>query len=145
MTVKFTDNKKQVKDTMVRLEKKALQESAKILRKLIKKNVPVHNGVLKKNVGTWVRRRGQNVWLQAGVYNKKRADKRGYTYAFHAHLVHFGTVKTKGVPYLSRTVREAIPMMVAKQSEYLPYLEDEAKALARMANNDEEIADDGGV
>jgi len=142
MTVKFKDNSAKAKDTMVLLEKKALQESAKIARKALKKNAPVEEGVYKKNIGTWVRRKGNRVWLQVGVYNKQRARKRGYKYAYHAHLIEFGTVKVKANPVLGGTIRQIIPEIRAKQAEYLSYLDSEAKALQRQANNNEEVKDD---
>lgn len=142
MTVKFKDNSAEVKKAMQLLEKKALQESAKLIRKAVKKDIDSWNGVLKKNVGTWVRKgKGGGVWLQIGVYNRARAKKRSYTYAFHAHLYQFGTVHSKPNPFLTEPVKAMIPAMIAKQAEYLGYLSSEAEALAKQAKEKEEVDD----
>jgi hypothetical protein len=115
----------EVKKALGQLEKAALREVAKFLRKDIKKTVPVDEGILKKNVGSWVRGKGsENPVLQIGVYDRARARKKGYVYAYHAHLVQFGTVKTPGTDYLRAPVFNNIDKIRELQAEFLRKIED---------------------
>jgi HK97 gp10 family phage protein len=138
-SVKYQSNAKQVKYVMTELERAALKEVAKFLRKGIKARVPVDEGVLKKNVGTWVKRKDGS--LQVGVYSRERAKRKKYTYAYHAHLVQFGTVKTKPVDYLRAPVMESIDQIRLIEGKYLKAIEDENRARG-LINEEEEIADE---
>lgn len=120
----YISNAKEVKRTIVKLEKKALREVAKPLRKMIKAAVPVDEGVLKKNVGSWVRGKANEIpVLQIGVYDRARARKKGYPYAYHAHLVQFGTVKMRGTDFLRRPVLTNIGMIRDIQAEFIRQIE----------------------
>jgi len=122
--VRYESNAKEVKKALVKLEKAALREAAKFLRKEIKRTVPVDEGVLKKNVGSWVKGRASEVpVLQIGVYDRARARKKGYSYAYHAHLVQFGTVKTPATDYLRAPVFNNIEVIRQKQAEFLREIE----------------------
>lgn len=147
--VVFISRAKEVKDLMVELERAALKEVAKFLRPLIKDRVPVDEGVLKKNVGTWVKRLGKQMGgerkgtpvLQVGIYNRTRAKKRGYKYAYHAHLVQFGTRHSRAVDFLRAPVFENIDQIRIIQGKYLKEIEDENRARG-LIQEDEEVADD---
>jgi HK97 gp10 family phage protein len=139
--VTYESNADEAKKAIRLLEKKALREAAKFLRKLIKQNVPVDEGILKKNVGSWVRGKAkENPVLQIGVYDRKRAKKKGYTYAFHAHLVQFGTAKTPGTDYLRGPVFNNIDEIRNLQAELLREIED-IKANGLPVVEDEEADD----
>jgi hypothetical protein len=139
--VTYQSNAKEVKKAISQLEKKALRETAKFLRKEIKKTVPVDDGVLKKNVGSWVRGKAkEDPVLQIGVYDRTRARKKGYTYAYHAHLVQFGTVKTGGIDYLRAPVFDNIDKIRELQADFLRQIED-IKANGLPEVEDEEADD----
>jgi HK97 gp10 family phage protein len=137
--IKYQSNTKQVKYLMSELERAALKESAKFLRKEMKSKIPVDEGILKKNVGTWVKRKDGS--LQIGIYTRQRAKRKGYKYAFHAHLVEFGTKKTRAQPFLRNTVMENIDQLRIIQGQFLKEIEDENRARG-LIKEEEEIADD---
>jgi len=137
--IEFISNVDRVQYTISELERAALKDVAKFLRKQVKNAVPVDEGVLKKNVGTWVKKKDSS--LQIGVYNSARAKKKHYKYAYHAHLVHFGTIKTRPVPFLRDPVFNNLDKIRLIQGKYLSAIEDENRALG-LLDEDEEIADD---
>lgn len=137
--VQYTSNAKQVKHMLTELERAALKEVAKYLRKKMKSRVPFGQGVLKKNIGTWVVKK--NASLQIGVYTRDRAKRKGYPYAYHAHLVEFGTKRTRANPFLSSTVMEHINQIRLIQGKYLKEIENENRAKG-LIKEEEEIADD---
>jgi HK97 gp10 family phage protein len=141
VTVRYESNAKEVKKAIRMLEKKALRETAKYLRKLIKKTVPVDEGILKKNVGSWVKgKASEDPVLQIGVYTRDRAKRKGYQYAFHAHLVQFGTKKMKGTDFLRAPVFGNIDEIRKIQADFLKQIED-IKANGLPVEEDE-VADD---
>lgn len=124
MAVTYQSNAKAVKSAINKLEKKALRETAKFLRKDIKKTVPKDEGVLRKNVGSWVRgKSNETPVLQIGVYDRARARKKGYPYAYHAHLVQWGTVKMQGTDYLRAPVFNNIGKIRDIQAEFIRQIE----------------------
>lgn len=139
MSFEYKSNTAEVKKVMKELERAALKETAKFLRPIIKQAVPVRQGDLKKNVGTWVRRKDSS--LQIGVYTRERAKRKGYKYAYHASLVHFGTRKTRAVPYLNNPIMQNIDQIRLIQGRYLKEIEDENRARG-LIKEEEEIADD---
>lgn len=137
--VTYQSNAAKVKDTLRELERAALKDTAKFLRPLVKAAVPVQEGILKKNVGTWVRKK--DAALQIGIYTRERAKRKGYPYAYHAHLVHFGTKKTRAVAYLSDIVMQNIDQIRLLQGQYLKHVADENRARG-LIQEEEEIADE---
>lgn len=124
MAVTYQSNALAVKSAIAKLEKQALRETAKFLRKEIKRTVPVHEGVLKKNVGSWVKgKSNEPPVLQIGVYSRARAKKKGYKYAFHAHLVQFGTAKMKGIDYLRAPVLSNLTKIRELQADFIRQIE----------------------
>lgn len=137
MTVTYQSNAKAVKSAIAKLEKQALRETAKFLRKEIKRTVPVDEGVLKKNIGSWVKgRSNETPVLQIGVYTRARARKKGYRYAHHAHLVQFGTVKMRGTDYLRAPVLNNIAKIRELQADFIRRIE------ALRENGLPEVADE---
>lgn len=145
--VEYISNVDRVQYTITELSRAALRDVAKLLRKRIKDAVPVDTGTLKKNVGTWVRRSKDDPIpkLQVGVYDKTRAKKKGYPYAYYAHFQEFGTRKMQacnnGRGFLRSTVQDNIDEIQIIQGKYLSAIEDENKALG-LIDEEEEIADD---
>ncbi|MBT2722313.1 HK97 gp10 family phage protein [Bacillus sp. ISL-46] len=132
-----------VKKALGQLEKKALREVAKFLRKEIKRAVPVDEGDLKKNVGSWVRGKASEApVLQIGVYDAARARKKGYTYAYHAHLVQFGARNGEmpATDYMRGPVFGNIDLIRQLQAEYLRQIE-HLKANGLPEVEDEEADD----
>jgi HK97 gp10 family phage protein len=120
----YQSNAKEVKKAIAALEKKALRETAKFLRKEIKKTVPKDEGTLRKNVGSWVKgKSNEDPVLQIGVYDRTRARKKGYAYAYHAHLVQFGTVKMGATDYLRAPVFNNIDKIRELQGDFLREIE----------------------
>lgn len=140
--VEYISNVDAVHYTIKELSRAALRDAAKLLRKRIKQNVPKDTGALRKNVGTWVRKsRDGTPRLQIGVYDRKRAKKKGYPYAFHAHLIEFGTQKMRARPFLKPTVIENLDEIQKIEGKYLSAIEDENKARG-LLDEREEIKDD---
>ncbi|WHY75708.1 HK97 gp10 family phage protein [Neobacillus sp. WH10] len=138
---RFESNSKEVKAALGKLEKQALRETAKFLRKLIKKTVPVDEGVLKKNVGSWVKgKANEQPVLQIGIYDRARARKKGYPYAYHAHLVQFGTKSMPSTDFLRAPVLNNIDKIRDTQAEFLRQIED-IKANGLPEVEDEEADD----
>ena len=139
--VQFTSNSNEAKKILRELERAALKDVAKFLRKEIKRNVPVDQGTLKKNVGSWVKKvSGGSPVLQIGVYTRARARKKGYVYAFHAHMVEFGTKYSSAQPFLRNSVMNNIDQIRIIQGKYLKSIEDENRARG-LINEEEEVAD----
>ena len=145
--VRYTSNVEKTQYTIHELSRGALRDVAKLLRKRIKAAVPVDTGTLKKNVGTWVRKdkgTGESR-LQVGVYDRTRAKKKGYKYAFYAMFHEFGTSKMRaangGRGFLKSTVLDNLDEIRKIQGQYLSAVADENKARG-LINEDEEIADD---
>lgn len=138
-SINYISNAEGVKEVLAELERAALKETAKFLRKEVKGRVPVDEGVLKKNVGTCVRKKDTS--LQIGVYTRDRATKKKYTYAYHAHLVEFGTQKVRARPFLRPSVMENIDQIRIIQGKYLKEIENENRAKG-LIDDEEEIADD---
>jgi HK97 gp10 family phage protein len=121
----YQSNAKEVKKAIRKLEKKALRETAKFLRKEIKKTVPKDEGVLRKNVGSWVKGKStEEPVLQIGVYDRTRARNKGYPYAYHAHLVQWGTVKMGATDYMRAPVFNNIDKIRQIQEEFIRQITD---------------------
>jgi len=140
-SIRFISNAEEVKKVMRELERAALKDVAKFLRKEIKRAVPVDRGVLKKNVGSWVKKTSNGTpVLQIGVYTRARARKKGYIYAFHAHLVEFGTKAMPATPFLRPPVLNNIDQIRLIQGKFLKEIENENRARGLM-DESEEVAD----
>ena len=93
-TVTFIDTSPEVKKTLVNLSKTALRESAKIIRKKLRADLPTRSKRLKNHIGSWAMinyKTGQPT-LQIGFYSWQKVKKRGKQPS-HAspHWIEFGT------------------------------------------------------
>ena len=139
MTLKYQSNANEVKNVLSELERAALKEVAKFIRKDAKRRVPVNEGTLKKNIGTWVKKK--NASLQIGVYSAKNAKRKKLKVAYHAHLIEFGTVKMQARPFIRPSVMENIDQIRLIQGKYLKEIESENRARG-LIDEEEEVADD---
>jgi len=145
--VRFESSIDKTMYTLAELSRGALRDSGRLLRREVRKNIPVVTGTLRKNVGTWVRRRRANEvpFLQIGVYNHATSKRKGFVPAFHAHLAEFGTVRSRpvndGRGFLSVSTYDNIDTIRRIQAQYLSAIEDEVKALG-LIDEEEEISDE---
>jgi len=145
MKVNYTSNRDNVILVLTELGRKALKETAKIVRKDAKKRVKAQSedtGTLRKNIATWVKKKGpEGPHLQIGVYKKDRAKKKGLGDAYYAHFIEFGTSKQAAKPFLRPSVMENIEEIRRKQAEIIPEIENEDRARALIDESEEETND----
>lgn len=102
--VEFTDMSADTIKLMQGLSKSALKESGKIVRKILRNNIPKRYGNLKNHIASWafVNKQTGQPCLQVGFYTHSRVRKRGKIPS-HAnpHWIEFGTrphvIKAKNV------------------------------------------------
>lgn len=142
--IKFISDVDKVNFTIQELSRAALRDVAKFLRKEIKQTVPVRRGVLRRNVGTWVKvdKKTYTPTLYVGVYSRQRAKKKGYLYAFHAHLVEFGTRHSRAKPFLVPSVMNNVDDIRRIEAQYLSAINGGEKAVTKYIDEREEISDD---
>lgn len=131
------------KYTILELERAALRDVAKFLRRDVKKRVPKDEGDARKNIATWVKKpfRGTAAHLSIGVYNKATAKKKGLNYVgFYFHILEFGSRLTRAFRPLRGGVFENVKTIRDIQAQYLKNVEDEQKAFALI--NEEEVVED---
>lgn len=139
----YDSKAKDVKILITELERAALKDTAKLIRRAAKALVPVDTGNLKKNIGTWVRKREASV--QIGVYDAARAARKKLDHAYYAHWVEFGRKKAQaansGRGFLRAAVFDNIDQIRLAQGKYLKEIENENRARG-LVDEGEEIADD---
>jgi len=145
--VTFVSSVDKVQYTIQELSKAALRDTAKLVRREAKANAPFHKGNLKKNIGTWVRTdksgpMAGTSYLQIGVYDKARAEKKGLKYAFYAMFYEFGTSKQIARPFLRPAVFNNIPEIQKIQGQYLSAIDQGEHKIGSLIEEGEEIADD---
>lgn len=129
--IEFLDNVDRVNYTIQELTRAALKESARFIVKETKKKIARKTGRLAKNTQYWVRRKEAD--LQIGF-------KPG---GFYGLFQEIGTENIPKQAALFNSVSENIETIVKIQSQYLSALEDEAKALS-MIDEDEEVGGEDG-
>lgn len=92
--IKFIDVSPEVKKTLVNLSKTALRESAKVIRKKLRADLPTRSKRIKNHIGSWAMinyKTGQPT-LQIGFYSWQKVKKKGKLPS-HAspHWIEFGT------------------------------------------------------
>lgn len=139
MPVKYESHATECKYVLTELGRAALKAVAKIIRPQVKAAAPIKRGVLKKNIGTWIKKR--DATLQIGVYSRDRAKRKGYPYAFHAGLVMFGTRRTRANPFLRDVVFNNIDLIRITEGKFIKEIEDENRARG-LIDEEEEIEDE---
>lgn len=124
----YTSNVDRVNYTMNELTRAALRDVGKFVCKKFKiafyKNFKKHSRKVAKYTQYWVRKRDKD--LQVGIKPN----------AFYGGFQEFGTFKTERLGLLEKTVKENIPEIIEIESKYLNALEDEAKALKLIKENE---------
>lgn len=138
--VEFKDTSEEAKNGMLEQQKQAMKAVAKFLKKAVKDATPVDTENLKKNVAVWVRvmKKTGEVKIEIGIYDAKRAAKKGLSYAFYAHMVEFGTSKMPAKPFLKDTVRANVAAIRNELAKYLPNIE----PVVEYVDEDAEEAED---
>lgn len=136
--VRYESRANDVKRGLSELERSALKEVAKMLRKKGKKAAPKDEGDLRKNIATWVRKK-QEV-LQFGVYNNNRAKRKNLRPPTYAHLIEFGGPNNKKQSFLRDTVLNNITEIRLIMGKYLKHIENENRMMGIIDEN-EEVSD----
>jgi hypothetical protein len=76
--VTYTSSVNRTEYTMLELERAALRDTGKFLKRGIRPRIPKDNGDTRKTLATWVRKpwKDRAAHLQIGIYNKKTAMKK---------------------------------------------------------------------
>jgi hypothetical protein len=138
--VNYTSSVDKTQYTMMELERAALRDAGKFLKRTVKALIPKDEGHARKSLGVWVRKPWKNraAHLQIGVYNKKTAEKKGLFYVGYFHLIEFGSRKLRGLRPITNGTKGNIETVRKIQAQYLGYIEDEIKALSVIDEGDEE-------
>lgn len=145
--VEYISNVDRTQYTITELSRAALRDVAKLLRRRIKEMAPEDTGNLKRNIGSWVRKTKDSdvPYLQVGVYDRERAEKKGLKHAFYAEWQELGNSRmdaaNNGRGFVRPAVMDSIDDIRRIQGKYLSAIEDENKALG-LIDEEEEIADD---
>ena len=168
--ITFIDTSHEVKQTMVKLSKSALNASAKVVRRIIRENLPTRSKRLKNHVASWARidfKTGQPE-LQIGFQSWQKVRSRGKKPSnANPHWVEFGvnphqlTAKgkvmtygdtfygkeashsgTRGTHVLRNAVYNNIEEIRAAQAEYLAELNKTIEAAGGKIIESEEVEDD---
>jgi len=123
--VTFISSVDRVQYTIEELTRAALKDVGKFVARETRKKIKKQTGRLAKNTQYWVRKKSLD--LQIGF-------KPG---GFYGGFQELGTEKTPKVGALSNSVHENIAMITRIESQYLSALEDEAKALTLIDENEE--------
>ena len=142
----YDSKAKEVKIMLSELERAALKATAKIVRKAAKANAPVKTGNLKKNIATWVKKKGPDgPHLQIGVYDKARAQRKKLKHAYYAHWLEFGRAGARaangGRGFLRPAVFDNIDEIRLIQGTFLKEIENENRSKG-LIKEEEEVADD---
>jgi len=139
-SVEYISNVDAVQYTLNELSRAALKDTGKFLRKRMKQLAPKDDGILRKNIATWVRKSKDGTpMLQVGVYDRTRAKKKGIPYAFYAFMIEFGTSIIKAQPFVKPAVFNNLDEIQKIQAQFLSALSGE---VTERFDEDEEIKDD---
>ncbi len=170
-TVQFINTSHEVKQTMAKLSKSALNAAAKVVRKYLRSDLPVRTKRLKNHVASWAKidyRTGQPE-LQIGFQSWQKVRSRGKKpSSANPHWIEFGVnphqIKaknakamgynddfygsavthrgTKGTHILRNTVYNHIDEIRAAQTEFLTELNNSIEAAGGKIIDSEEVEDD---
>ncbi|MDR2531462.1 MAG: hypothetical protein LBC82_01285 [Oscillospiraceae bacterium] len=167
--VVFTDNSKETIKILKGLSRSALRESGKVVRKIMRDNIPKRSGRIKNHIASWafISKKTGQPQLQIGYYKRGQVRKRNKKPHHNPWWVEFGTnahiIKaknaramvweefygatvhhpgTKGTHVLRNSVYENIDAIRAAQASFLGELNKTiAQAQGRIVES-EEVEDD---
>lgn len=143
--VKIISNVDKAQYFMFELCRAALRDSGKIVARRFRDKYYNH---FKKHTGSGGKSIKYKVWsnvntiqprLQIGIPHAHRGKK---VKGFYAYFHEMGTSKTPALGFLRKSVEENIAEIVNAQSQYLSALEDEARALSLIDENEMEGGED---
>lgn len=139
-TVTYTSSVDRAKYTMLELERAALRDIGRLLRREVKAIIPRDEGDAKKSIGTWNKRpyRGKAAHLSIGTYSKEASIKKNKEYTgFYFHILEFGSKYVKALRPLRNGVFNNISRIRDITAKYLKHIEDEVRAKALIDERDE--------
>ena len=91
--VEFIDTSKECYKEMVNLSKQALKAGGKVVTKILRENVSVRTGGLKKSITAWAKidRKTGTPYMEIGYRSKAQMRKRGIKYFVNPAWFEFGT------------------------------------------------------
>ena len=137
--ITYTSSVDRVSYTIKELTRAALRDVAKLVKRQMKSKINKDTGDTKKNVGSWVRKDKVTgkVWLQVGIYNRKKSKKKNKKPIVHAHILEFGSRFVRANPFLRPSVFDNLQQIQEIESKYLSAIEDELKAQSLINEKDE--------
>jgi hypothetical protein len=139
-TVEYTSSVDRAKYTMLELERAALRDIGKLLRREVKSRIPKGQGDAKKSIGSWNKRphRGKAAHLSIGTYSKSASIKKNKEYTgFYFHILEFGSKYVRALRPLRSGVFDNISRIRDITAKYLKHIEDEVRAKALIDERDE--------
>ena len=134
--VTYTQSVDRVNYTIRELTRAALRDVGKFVCKQFRNSYysrfKRHSGRVGKFTQYWVKYKQKDVELQVGMKPN----------AFYGGFQELGSSKTTKLGFLTHAVQDNIPQIIEIESQYLSALEDEAKALSLIS---EEDYDGGGA
>lgn len=137
-SVTYTQSVDRVNYTMRELTRAALRDVGKFLCKEFRN---AYYSTFKKQTGNvgrstqyWVKYKQKDIELQIGLKKTKDRSKDG----FYGMFQEIGTKSIPKYALLSRAVQDNIAKIVEIESQYLSALEDEARALSLISEEDYE-------
>jgi len=141
--VEYISSVNKIEYTMLELERAALRDVGKLLKKRTRAKIPKDTGDTRKTVATWVRKpyKDKAAYLQIGVYNFKTATKKHLEYSgYYFHIIEFGSRLVKALRPLTSTAKENVEEIRKIEAQYLKYIDDEMKAKS-VIDESEEVDD----
>jgi hypothetical protein len=135
--VQYVSNCDRVQYTIRELTRAALRDAGKFVCRSFKDNYYTIFRRRKGNVGKytqyWVKYKQKEPELQVGIKPN----------AFYGGFQELGSSKTERLGILSKSVQENVNKIIEIESQYLSALEDEAKALSLISEDDYEGGAEG--
>lgn len=167
----FNDYSKDVIKTMQGLSKTALRASGKVIRKILRDNVPVRSKRFKSHIASWafVDRQTGQPQLQIGYYSWQKVRARGkqpshanpawVEFGTTAHVIHVKNARAmaydknfygasvnhpgqRGTHVLRNSVYDHIEEIRAAQAEFLAELSETIERAQGKIVDSEEVEDD---
>lgn len=135
--IEFTSNIDRSKYLLVELQRKALRDVGRLIRYRVIQEIRKRPGLARSKrakfaVGTWVRKRETD--LQIGYGNEKYGVSGDTWYAIQQEL---GTRNQPAKHTLRQTTYGLLSDIIRIEAQYLSSMENEAKALGLISEDDE--------
>lgn len=107
--VEFIDTSKECYKQMVNLSKNALKAGGKVVTKILRENILVRTGGLKKSITAWakINRKTGNPYMDIGYRSREQMRKRGVKFFVNPAWFEFGTkphtIMTRDLKYQGKS------------------------------------------